>query len=88
MGQVFNYLLGSLARVFTTWQEVDDRMILYQFVAGFILNAILAGQMAYYWKSPPASAAESGKAEHEKVAMGSSTATPARGKGPTTRRRG
>ena len=64
-------------------------MILYQFIAGFVLNAILAGQMAYYWKSPATAshAAVMGK-EPEKIAMGSSTATPAKGKGPTTRRRG
>lgn len=89
MRQVFNYLLGSLARVFTTWQEVDDRMMLYQFIAGFALNAILAAQMAYYWQSPATAsrAKEVGK-KSEQIAMGSSTATPAKGKAPTTRRRG
>lgn len=49
---VFNYLAGSLSRIFTTLQEVDDKLILYGFVAGFVLNAILAGQMVYYWNSP------------------------------------
>lgn len=49
---VFNYLLGSLARIFTTLKEVDDKLILGGFVAGFTLNAILAGQMVYYWNSP------------------------------------
>jgi mannose-P-dolichol utilization defect 1 len=49
---VFNYLAGSLSRIFTTLQEVDDKLILYGFVAAFILNAILAGQMLYYWNSP------------------------------------
>jgi len=48
---VFNYLLGSLSRIFTTLQEVDDKLILGGFVAGFILNAVLAGQMVYYWNS-------------------------------------
>jgi len=42
---VFNYLVGSLSRIFTTVQEVDDPLILYGFVAGFVLNAVLAGQM-------------------------------------------
>lgn len=50
--QVFNYLAGSLTRIFTTLQEVDDRLILYGFVAGFALNAVLAAQMVYYWNSP------------------------------------
>ena len=49
---VFNYLAGSLSRIFTTLQEVDDKLILYGFIAGFILNAVLAGQMVYYWNSP------------------------------------
>ena len=49
---VFNYLAGSLSRIFTTLQEVDDKLILYGFVAGFVLNAVLAGQMLYYWNSP------------------------------------
>jgi mannose-P-dolichol utilization defect 1 len=48
---VFNYLAGSLSRIFTTLQEVDDKLILYGFVAGFTLNAILAAQMVYYWNS-------------------------------------
>jgi len=49
---VFNYLFGSLTRIYTTLQEVDDKLILYGFVAGFILNAVLAAQMLYYWNSP------------------------------------
>lgn len=49
---VFNYLAGSLSRIFTTLQEVDDKMILYGFIAGFTLNAVLALQMVYYWNSP------------------------------------
>ena len=48
---VFNYLAGSLSRIFTTLQEVDDKLILYGFIAGFTLNAILAAQMVYYWNS-------------------------------------
>ncbi|KPI45861.1 Mannose-P-dolichol utilization defect-like protein [Cyphellophora attinorum] len=49
---VFNYLAGSLSRIFTTLQEVDDKLILYGFIAGFTLNAVLAAQMVYYWNSP------------------------------------
>ncbi|KAL9102804.1 MAG: hypothetical protein Q9163_002082 [Psora crenata] len=87
---VFNYLTGSLSRIFTTIQEVDDKMILYGFIAGFVLNAVLAAQMIYYWNSPATAshAAEMGK-EPEKMAMGSSTgASSGKPKGPTTRRRG
>ena len=48
---MFNYLFGSLARVFTTLSEVDDVIILYGFIAGFALNIVLAGQMVYYWNA-------------------------------------
>lgn len=48
---VFTYLFGSLSRIFTTLQEVDDKLILGGFIAGFLLNAVLAAQMVYYWNS-------------------------------------
>jgi len=50
---VFNYLAGSAARVFTTMTEVNDPMIFWGFVAAAGLNAVLAAQMVYYWKSSP-----------------------------------
>ncbi|ORY57144.1 monosaccharide-P-dolichol utilization protein [Pseudomassariella vexata] len=85
---VFNYLAGSLSRIFTTLQEVDDNLILYGFIAGFALNLVLATQMVYYWNAPSAKAR--GKRKEAPVAAvdssGASTATPK--KGPTTRRRG
>ncbi|RMZ67771.1 polyketide synthase [Pyrenophora seminiperda CCB06] len=49
---VINYLLGSLSRIFTTLQEVDDPLILYGFIAGFALNLILFAQVVYYWNAP------------------------------------
>jgi mannose-P-dolichol utilization defect protein 1 len=82
-------LAGSLTRIFTTIQEVDDKLILYGFVAGFALNAILALQMIYYWNAPSAKA----RGKRREVipveahdAPGSSTSVAK--KGPTTRRRG
>jgi len=51
---------------------VDDKLILYGFVAGFVLNAVLAAQMVYYWNAPSSKA--KGK---KKRAVGST--------GPTTR---
>ncbi|KFZ16788.1 hypothetical protein V502_04904 [Pseudogymnoascus sp. VKM F-4520 (FW-2644)] len=84
---VFNFLAGSLSRIFTTLQEVDDNLILYGYVAGFALNAVLAAQVVYYWNAP--SKKSVGK-QKEKPAVGQTTATPTKGKGkgPTTRRRG
>lgn len=48
---VFNYLTGSLARIFTTMTEVDDPLIFWGFLLSTALNAVLAAQMIYYWNS-------------------------------------
>ncbi|KAI4670497.1 uncharacterized protein J4E79_000779 [Alternaria viburni] len=96
---VVNYLLGSLSRIFTTLQEVDDPLILYGFIAGFALNAILFCQVVYYWDAPATKKTESKKLEKpiaadrkEMARAVSSGATPsyanAAGKSPSTRRRG
>ncbi|KAG6030791.1 hypothetical protein E4U41_007765 [Claviceps citrina] len=89
---VFNYLAGSLSRIFTTLQEVDDRMILYGFVSGFLLNAVLTLQMLYYWNAPaaPEPVGARGKRKGAAAAPIGARATSAGTpwKGPTTRRRG
>lgn len=95
--QVFNYLLGSAVRIFTTFQEVDDKLILYGFVAGFALNCVLAAQMVYYWNAPSAKAL--GKRKEKILATQPASSAAATGasstatgttpkKAPTTRRRG
>ncbi|EME89155.1 uncharacterized protein MYCFIDRAFT_27250 [Pseudocercospora fijiensis CIRAD86] len=93
--QVFNYLAGSLARVFTTLQEVDDKLILYGFLAGFSLNLVLALQMVYYWNSSSSKATTQTKLEPKgKAAISQATgAIKASGSekprnSPSTRRRG
>ncbi|KAI1752734.1 hypothetical protein F4782DRAFT_499896 [Xylaria castorea] len=91
---VFNYLAGSLSRIFTTLQEVDDKLILYGFIAGFTLNLVLAVQMVYYWNAPSAKA--KGKMKEVPItgtgpsSAVSSSASPTSksNKGPSTRRRG
>ncbi|KAK3382977.1 hypothetical protein B0T24DRAFT_687310 [Lasiosphaeria ovina] len=85
---VFNYLIGSLTRIFTTLQEVDDKLILYGFISGFALNLVIALQMAYYWNSPSAKVKGKQKEAPVKAAASSSATTPPKSKGPTTRRRG
>lgn len=92
------YLAGSLARIFTTVREVGDNRILAGFVAGFLLNALLAVQMLYYWKSPAKEKArrlvkEKGEHVQENIALVSgssagSTASANKPKTPSTRRRG
>lgn len=87
---VFNYLAGSLSRIFTTLQEVDDKLILYGFISGFVLNAILALQMVFYWNAPSEKAKGKRKVpvEAKPVAASTATATSTPKKSPTTRRRG
>jgi mannose-P-dolichol utilization defect 1 len=65
---------------------VDDKLILYGFVAGFALNAVLAAQMVYYWNAPSKKAKGKQKEIPLESSTGTSTATAK--KGPTTRRRG
>ncbi|EGC41170.1 monosaccharide-P-dolichol utilization protein [Histoplasma capsulatum var. duboisii H88] len=93
---VFNYLLGSMMRIFTTIQEVDDKLLLYGFVAGFGLNLALGLQMLYYWNGPatapvnkPAGKGHQRIAEVQiPVAKSSGVSPSSSGKAPTTRRRG
>jgi mannose-P-dolichol utilization defect protein 1 len=93
---VFNYLIGSLLRIFTTLQEVDDKLILYSFVAAFALNLILAAQMLYFWKAPaPPQVQKIQDKKAEKMtgvqvpaAKSSAVSAGQSGKGPKTRRRG
>ncbi|EED16262.1 monosaccharide-P-dolichol utilization protein, putative [Talaromyces stipitatus ATCC 10500] len=91
---VFNYLLGTLSRIFTTLQEVDDNLILYSIVAAFVLNAVLALQMVYYWNSPAKKTAVPAKENKKAIAnspaagQASGVSPKPAGKTPTTRRRG
>ncbi|RSH92390.1 hypothetical protein EHS25_008805 [Saitozyma podzolica] len=48
---VFNALLGCLARLFTTKQEVNDPLIFWGFFGAAVLNAVLAVQMLMYWNN-------------------------------------
>ncbi len=48
---VFNALLGCLARLFTTKQEVNDPLIFWGFAGAALLNSVLVVQMVMYWKN-------------------------------------
>jgi mannose-P-dolichol utilization defect protein 1 len=48
---VFAYFAGSLARIFTTLQEVNDRLILLSFGLNGILNGVLLFLIIWYWKA-------------------------------------
>ncbi|KAK9427905.1 hypothetical protein V1505DRAFT_378674 [Lipomyces doorenjongii] len=51
---VFAYMGGSVARVFTTLQEVDDHIVLAGVVLSALLNGVLVVQMVMYWGATPA----------------------------------
>ncbi|ORZ36754.1 polyketide synthase [Catenaria anguillulae PL171] len=50
---VVAYFAGSLARIFTTVKEVDDKLILTSYVINGVLNAVLLGQVLWYWNAKP-----------------------------------
>lgn len=55
-----------MSRIFTTLQEVPDKLILYSFIAGFALNVVLALQMLIYWGAP----ASKNTTEHKLTSAG------------------
>eukprot|EP00727_Mastigamoeba_balamuthi_P011778 m51a1_g7222 hypothetical protein (250) ;mRNA; f:8278-9666 len=55
---------GSVARIFTTLQEIDDRVILAGYVVGAVLNGAIAAQILYYGS---AGAKENKKAAKKKT---------------------
>ncbi|RKF77730.1 Mannose-P-dolichol utilization defect 1 protein-like protein [Golovinomyces cichoracearum] len=85
---VFNFLLGSLARVFTTLQEVDDELILYGYIAGFALNTIITMQMIYYWNSPIRKSKERESEQNDLNSASSSSVSKASVRASSHRRRG
>jgi len=42
---------GSLARIFTSIQETGDVTVVTTYIVAFIVNAIIVGQVIYYWNS-------------------------------------
>ncbi|PWZ00487.1 mannose-P-dolichol utilization defect 1 protein [Testicularia cyperi] len=48
---VFAQLLGTIARVFTTMTETDDKLLLYGFGLATIFNAVIAVQVLLYWNT-------------------------------------
>ncbi|KAI7898562.1 uncharacterized protein BX663DRAFT_533310 [Cokeromyces recurvatus] len=47
---VLNYFLGTTARTFTTWTELDDPIMLGGNLIASFLNGILVLQLFIYWK--------------------------------------
>jgi mannose-P-dolichol utilization defect protein 1 len=58
---------GTAARIFTTWQEVDDRVVLAGILSSFALNATMLAQVLYYWNSTAATPAPTAAKATKKV---------------------
>lgn len=65
---VFAQLLGTIARVFTTMTETDDKLLLYGFGLATLFNAAIAAQVIYYWNGDKA-LAEQKKRDGEKIGL-------------------
>jgi len=49
----FLYTMGNVARIFTTLVEVNDKLVLTNFLIAFCINFTLMTQILIYWKSTP-----------------------------------
>ncbi len=45
--------LGALARIFTSYQDTKDKILILTFVSSAFFNGILVSQVLYYWNSKP-----------------------------------
>jgi mannose-P-dolichol utilization defect protein 1 len=60
---------GSLARIFTTIQEVDDPLVLVGYLVGATLNIIIIAQMLLYWNNSGAKKPAAGGKKKAKPAQ-------------------
>lgn len=44
-------MLGCVARIFTSIQETNDKLMIASFAAGAIANLVLVSQIFYYWEN-------------------------------------
>ena len=43
-------LAGSTIRIFTTWMEVPDKLIMTMYIVYFLCNLTLVLQILFYWR--------------------------------------
>jgi len=81
---------GTGARVFTTWKEVPDRVVLLGVVSSFAMNTIIAAQMAWYWNNKEglsqADTMTNKKSSKATVAAGPSSSSHVESEGLTRRK--
>jgi len=59
----FLNILGNYARIFTTMQEVSDKIVLFQHILAATLNTVIVLQILFYWNSPIAPESKKTKKE-------------------------
>lgn len=47
----FMLFFGSLARIFTSMQETGDTSMIIMYICSTTANAVIAGQLIYYWNA-------------------------------------
>lgn len=47
----FMLFFGSLARIFTSWQETGDLMLIITYVMSTSANAVIVSQLLWYWNA-------------------------------------
>lgn len=47
----FMLFFGSLARIFTSWQETGDTMLILTYVLSTSSNAVIVAQLLWYWNA-------------------------------------
>ena len=46
---IIYFISGSLARVFTSWQETGDQIVILTYVCSSSVNLLLTSQLFWYW---------------------------------------
>lgn len=89
IGSDAHRLAGCLARVFTTATETGDATLFWSFASAAVLNAVIAAQMALYWKSEaPARKTELATHNRPTNALGKGSAPVSPRVGSTQKSRG
>lgn len=74
---------GSVARIFTSYQETGDFMMILTYCVSSVANAVIVSQLFYYWNSD-GKAAGKGQATVKKGANSAAGSKKAQGKGAST----
>lgn len=80
----FMLFAGSIARIFTSYQETGDFMMILTYCVSSVANAIIVAQLLYYWNSP----GKGQKSRQQKTEPIPKKPTPKAGAGDTKLKQG